>query len=80
MHPSTGAGAALRAQPSQIGAVGRFERDCWRGLAYRFESFRSDDFALDGVDEGTIPRVITLGNHSFHYNAHLVGASLSLYF
>jgi hypothetical protein len=24
--------------------------------------------------------VITLGNHSFHYNAHLVGASLSLYF
>ena len=50
------------------------------GLGYRFESYRSDDFALDGIDEGDVPRLLVLGNHSPHYNAHLIGASLGIYF
>lgn len=48
-------------------------------LGYRFEYFDVDDFALDGVDEA-VPTVLTLGNDSPNYNAHVVWASMVLHF
>ena len=44
-------------------------------LGYRFESFDTKDFALDGVNEA-ITGVIGLGNSSRDYDIHLVGASV----
>ncbi len=44
-------------------------------LGYRFESFDTKDFALDGVNEA-ITGVIGLGDSSRDYDVHLVGASV----
>jgi len=48
-------------------------------LGYRFETYDSDDFALDGVGQ-SVPNVLTLGNQSPDYDAHLVGVSASFRF
>lgn len=48
-------------------------------LGYRFEYYNVDDFALDGVNQ-QIPLVLSLGNGSPNYTAHMVWASVELKF
>lgn len=49
-------------------------------LGYIFEWFESKDFALDNVDQDTLANVITLGESSPDYTAHVVGLSAILKF
>ena len=44
-------------------------------LGYRFEWFKSNDFALDGVYPGSINETVGLGNESPDYTVHLVGVT-----
>lgn len=45
-------------------------------LSYLYEHFRTEDFALDDVQEDTIDRILSLGNSSPDYNEHFIGLSL----
>ncbi|MCL7421488.1 MAG: MtrB/PioB family decaheme-associated outer membrane protein [Methylobacter sp.] len=45
-------------------------------LSYRYESFRTLDFARDNVLPDTMAQVISLGSSSPDYNAHVVGLSM----
>lgn len=49
-------------------------------LGYLYEYFSTDDFALDGVQEDTIDRILSLGNSSPDYNVHVIGLSLNYKF
>lgn len=45
-------------------------------LNYRFESFKTQDFAQDGIRENTVQQVLSLGNQSPDYHAHVFGLSV----
>jgi MtrB/PioB family decaheme-associated outer membrane protein len=45
-------------------------------VGYMFESFEVEDWAVDGVDPSTINEVLTLGEESPDYDAHLIGFSV----
>lgn len=45
-------------------------------LGYRFETLSTKDFALDGIEVDTLADVITLGESSPDYTAHVVGVSM----
>ncbi len=49
-------------------------------FGYRFETLSTDDFALDGVDVDTIDQVLTLGEGSADYVAHVFGVSVAFQF
>lgn len=49
-------------------------------MSYLFEHLDSKDFALDGVEPNSVPQLITLGNQSPDYNAHVFGISLAYEF
>lgn len=44
-------------------------------LSYRYEFFVTDDYALDNISPDSIDEVLSLGNESPDYNAHVVGLS-----
>ncbi|WP_428353373.1 MtrB/PioB family decaheme-associated outer membrane protein [Methyloprofundus sp.] len=44
-------------------------------LSYRYEFFVTDDYALDNISPDSIDEVLSLGNSSPDYNAHVVGLS-----
>ena len=44
-------------------------------LSYRYEFFVTDDYALDNISPDSIDEVLSLGNVSPDYNAHVVGLS-----
>lgn len=44
-------------------------------LSYRYEFFLTDDYALDNISPDSIDEVLSLGNSSPDYNAHVVGVS-----
>lgn len=44
-------------------------------LSYRYELFKTDDFALDNISPDSMDEVLSLGNNSPDYNAHVVGLS-----
>ncbi len=44
-------------------------------LSYRYEFFVTDDYALDNIFPDSIDEVLSLGNVSPDYNAHVVGLS-----
>ena len=43
---------------------------------YWYERYESDDWALDGVRSDTIPNVLTFGQLSPHYRAHVIAMSV----
>ncbi|MGR9052957.1 MAG: MtrB/PioB family decaheme-associated outer membrane protein, partial [Gammaproteobacteria bacterium] len=45
-------------------------------LSYRYESYRTQDFARDGVFADTISQIISLGPTSPDYTAHVFGLSM----
>ncbi|HSR72717.1 MAG TPA: MtrB/PioB family decaheme-associated outer membrane protein [Kiloniellales bacterium] len=45
-------------------------------LGYRFETLSTKDFAIDGIDVDTVEDVISLGESSPDYTAHVVGVSM----
>lgn len=45
-------------------------------LGYLFERLEVDDWALDGIEPDTLANVLTLGNLSPDYDAHLIAVSL----
>ncbi len=45
-------------------------------FAYLFEHLDTDDFALDDVNPDSVDEIITLGDDSPDYNAHVFGVSL----
>lgn len=49
-------------------------------MSYLYETLDSEDFALDGVEPNSVPQLITLGNVSPDYNAHVFGLSLAYQF
>lgn len=49
-------------------------------IGYMFESLESEDWATDNVQPNTISEVLTLGDESADYDAHLVGLSLEYEF
>jgi len=48
--------------------------------AYWYEHYSSTDWALDNVDPGTIPNVISFGENAPNYNVNVVMVSLSYLF
>lgn len=44
-------------------------------LRYRYEFFITDDFALDNISPASIDEVLSLGNISPNYSAHVLGIS-----
>lgn len=67
----------LRTDLHSVGVRGdyRVTKDLILRLGYRYEHFNTDDFALDGINEG-IPRVMGLGNQSPKYGVHVIGVSV----
>jgi MtrB/PioB family decaheme-associated outer membrane protein len=53
-----------------------FRKDLMLRLSYRFESFKTKDFAQDGIASDTVPQLLSLGNQSPDYDAHLIGLSV----
>ncbi len=49
-------------------------------VGYRFEYFRSEDWALDNVDPDTMDRVLWFGGDSPDYTNHVIGTSLVMRF
>jgi len=49
-------------------------------IGYRYEWFRSSDFALDDVNPDTVDQVLALGNSTADYTAHVVGVSVKYKF
>ncbi len=45
-------------------------------LSYRYEFFKTTDFALDNIAPDSINEVLGLGNVSPDYNAHVIGISI----
>jgi len=45
-------------------------------LNYLFEYFSNDDWALDGIGQADIGRVIWTGQRSPDYTAHVIGLSV----
>jgi MtrB/PioB family decaheme-associated outer membrane protein len=54
----------------------RFSEQLSMRLDYRYDRFRSRDYALDAVGPATVPEVLTLGQTSPDYTAHFIGGSL----
>jgi len=71
----------LKSSTHSFGVRGEFKvrDDVAIRLGYRFEDYDADDFALDSIGED-IPRVLTLGNESQDYTAHIVWTSLVVHF
>ena len=71
----------LKSTLHSLGVQGEYKvrDDVSLRLGYRVERFDSDDFALDGVGED-IPRVLTLGNESPSYLAHVIWSSVVVHF
>ena len=59
-----------------ISANYRFLENMRLQLRYRYEFFNTDDFALDNISPDSIDEVLSLGNSSPDYNAHVVGVSV----
>ena len=49
-------------------------------FSHRYEHYRSDDWALDDVSASTIANVLTLGETTPNYNAHIATIALSYLF
>jgi hypothetical protein len=49
-------------------------------LQLRYESFETQDWALAGVEPGTIPEVLTLGADPYDYDVTVVGLGFRFYF
>jgi hypothetical protein len=49
-------------------------------MYYRFEHFSNDDWALDGIGQADISRVIWTGQTNPDYSAHFVGLSVGFKF
>ena len=49
-------------------------------LGYRFEHMQTDDFAVDGIKQDTVPFVLGIGRTSPNYSVHVIGASLKVKF
>lgn len=49
-------------------------------VGYMFESFEADDWSQEGVEPSTINEVLTLGEDTSNYDAHLIGLSLEYEF
>ena len=49
-------------------------------LEYLYERYREDDWPIDGVAVDTIPTVLSLGEESFSYTAHVITTSVQYRF
>ena len=49
-------------------------------LTWRYESFDSSDWAIDGVQPATLNTVLALGADPYDYSVNYLGASLRYYF
>ncbi len=91
--PDPGAEAPRRSLPDEqlpdlvsrihsLGINGRYHLDVQTAInfGYRFETLSTDDFALDGVGVDTIDQVLSLGESSPDYVAHVFQVSLSYRF
>jgi len=45
-------------------------------MSYWYERYRSDDFALDGVEFDTVPNVLALGANAHRYSVNTVMISV----
>ena len=54
----------------------QLQRNIRLRLSYRYELLDTNDFALDNVNESTIDDVLSLGNRSPNYNAHIIAVSV----
>ena len=59
----------------QIAADWRLAEDRRLRLAYLFEYYDADDWALDGVGVNTNPRQLTFGSQAADYTANVIGVS-----
>jgi opacity protein-like surface antigen len=84
------AGAELTAAPlpdveSTLHRVGvrldyKLKENLSARFGYRYETLDTEDFALDGIAVDTIPFVLTLGEDSPDYTAHVFGVSFAYKF
>jgi MtrB/PioB family decaheme-associated outer membrane protein len=54
----------------------QFRKNLLLRLSYRLESFKTKDFTQDGIVVNTVPQLLSLGNQSPDYLAHLAGLSI----
>lgn len=89
-HIQPMAGSALTAAPlpdveSTLHRVGvrldyKLKENLSARFGYRYETLDTEDFALDGIAVDTIPFVLTLGEDSPDYTAHVFGVSFAYKF
>jgi len=80
-------GSALSSEPlptatTRLNSLGLYANYKWKKnltlkVQYVYEDYKSEDWALDGVDPNTLANVITLGEDSPDYTVHLIGVSVS---
>lgn len=73
---------SLKSTFQSAGVLGtyHFRKDIALKLGYRYETYRTYDFALDNVAPNTLSNVITMGDVSPDYTAHIVGTSVAFQF
>jgi MtrB/PioB family decaheme-associated outer membrane protein len=73
---------SIKTELHSVGVLGtyHFRKDIALKLGYRFETYRTYDWALDGVAVNTISNVLTMGDVSPDYTAHVAAASVAFKF
>ena len=73
---------SIKSELHSVGVLGtyHFRKDIALKMGYRFETYRTFDWALDNVAVNTLANVITMGDVSPDYTAHVVAASVAFKF
>lgn len=72
----------IKTEFQSVGVLGTYHlrKDIALKMGYRFESYRTADWALDGVNVNTLANVITMGDVSPDYTVHVMMASVAFKF
>lgn len=79
--PNTGL-STIKAQLNSAGVLGTYHltKEVALKMGYRFETYRTSDWALDNVNPTTLTNVLTFGNVSPDYTVHLIMTSVAFKF
>jgi len=73
---------SLKSTLHSVGVLGtyNFRKDIALKMGYRFETYRTSDWALDYVSPSTLSNVVTMGDVSPDYTVHVIMTSVAFKF
>lgn len=73
---------SIKAESHSVGVLGtyHFRKDIALKMGYRIETYRTSDWALNNVNVNTLANVMTTGDVSPNYTAHIAAASVEFKF